>query len=289
MSSVAVVTDSSAYLPGSVLSEEGIEVVSLYVEFADGRVERESDMADFAAFYEQLPREKELPRTAPAKTQDFIQTYRRLLEDRGHVVSIHISSGLSQTCSAAREAAERVGSQGAGGERVRVIDSASAVGGLGLVALAAARAARAGAGIEEVVDRARHAREAQRLWFVVDTLEFLRRGGRIGGAAAWFGSTLAIKPILTVESEIERVERVRTRARAFERMIEYARERQAAGASGWFVQHTRAEGDANKLVERCEEVFRRPPEFMSEVGPVIGTHSGPGVLGFGALPVNLLE
>jgi DegV family protein with EDD domain len=128
-----------------------------------------------------------------------------------------------------------------------------------------------------------------KLWFLVDTLEYLRRGGRIGGAAAWIGSALDIKPILTVESEIKAVERVRTRKRGVERLIELMRQRRSLGADRWFVQHAHAHEDADQLVERLSEVFTRPPEFVSEVGPVVGTHVGPGTLWVGGLPAAALR
>src|SRR5581483_5445314 len=133
-------------------------------------------------------------------------------------------------------------------DRVRVFDSATGAGGIALVAMAAARAARDGADLAGVEQAARSAREALKIWFAIDTLEYLRRGGRIGAASAWIGSTLKIKPILTVESEMTPVERVRPSARAFERMVDYARQRHAAGADGWVVQHIQSKDQAEKLV-----------------------------------------
>ena len=126
------------------------------------------------------------------------------------------------------------------------------------------------------------------MWFAVDTLEYLKRGGRIGGVSAWVGSTLKIKPILTVESEIRPVERVRTSARAFERLVDYARQRHASRADAWVVQHIQAPDQAELLIERCREIFEREPLFVSEVGPVIGAHIGPGLLGVGSLPERYL-
>ena len=124
------------------------------------------------------------------------------------------------------------------------------------------------------------------MWFAIDTLEFLKRGGRIGAASAWIGSTLKIKPILTVESEMTPIERVRTGKRAFERMVEYARERQESGADGWVVQHIQAHEEAARLMDRCREIFGSEPAFTSEIGPVIGAHVGPGLLGVGGIPAR---
>ncbi len=126
------------------------------------------------------------------------------------------------------------------------------------------------------------------MWFAIDTLEFLRRGGRIAGAQAWLGSALKIKPILTVESEITPVERVRTSRRAFERMVDLIRERKDAGADAYMVQHIQAPDQAAELAARGTEIVGKPPLVVSEIGPVIGTHVGPGLLGVGGLPSSFV-
>ena len=127
------------------------------------------------------------------------------------------------------------------------------------------------------------------MWFAVDTLEYLRRGGRIAGAQAWLGSALRVKPILTVESEITPIERVRTSKRAFARMVELLRTRAADGADAWMVQHIQAPEQARELADRGTEIFGVAPRVISEIGPVIGTHVGPGLLGAGGLPSSFLE
>jgi DegV family protein with EDD domain len=120
-------------------------------------------------------------------------------------------------------------------------------------------------------------------------MEFLRRGGRIGAAQAWLGSTLRIKPILTMEAEVLPVERVRTSARAFERMVDYLRLRHDDGHDAWVIQHIQAHGEVERLRDRGREIFGTDPEFISEVGPVIGTHAGPGMLGISAIRRSLLD
>ena len=155
--------------------------------------------------------------------------------------------------------------------------------------LAACAAVRAGAEKDAVVARVRETRRALRIWFCVDTLEFLRRGGRIGKAQAWLGGTLRIKPILSLEREIVPVERVRTAGRAFERMVAYAQELHDSGADGWVVQHIQAPEQSQRLIERCREIFDSDPVFTSEVGPVIGAYTGPGLIGVGAIPRALLS
>jgi DegV family protein with EDD domain len=127
------------------------------------------------------------------------------------------------------------------------------------------------------------------MWFAIDTLDYLRRGGRIAGAQAWLGSALKIKPILTVEAEITPVERVRTSRRAFERMVDLLRSRHEDGADAWMVQHIQAPAEAAALAARGSEIFGGEPRVISEIGPVIGTHVGPGLLGAGGLPSSFLR
>jgi DegV family protein with EDD domain len=171
---------------------------------------------------------------------------------------------------------------------VAVVDSRRACGGLGLMLLAAAAAARAGGDVAAVSERVSAAREGVQMWFAVDTLEYLRRGGRIGGAQAWMGSALKIKPILTLDGEITPIERVRTSQRAFTRMTEFLEELREAGRDAWVVQHIQAPDEAARLVEHGRSIFGTDPIFVSEVGPVIGAHVGPGLLGVGGLPAALV-
>jgi DegV family protein with EDD domain len=139
-----------------------------------------------------------------------------------------------------------------------------------------------------VAERAHRARSELKLWFAIDTLEYLRRGGRIAGAQAWLGSALKIKPILTVESEITPVERVRTSRRAFERMVDLLRTCKEAGADGWMIQHIQAPEQAGELAARGHEIFDCDPVMVAEIGPVIGTHVGPGLLGAGGIPSSYM-
>ena len=289
MPPVAVVADTTAYLPTEVAERHGITLVPLYVVFGSDRTERESDIKDFPAFFEELRSADSVPTTSQPSVGDFIAAYEPLLEDGRDVVSIHLSAGLSGTADAARQAAEQLERDGKGGERVRVVDSATAAGGLGLLALVGTHAAARGADVDTVAERVKEARSHYKMWFALDTLEFLRRGGRIGAASAWIGSTLKVKPILTVESELAPVERVRTSARMFERMVDYARQRHDSGADAWVVQHCAAPDQAERLVERCREIFGSEPVFVSELGPVLSVHSGPGMLGVGSIPAHYLQ
>jgi len=285
--SVAVVTDSTHYLPRALADEQEIHQVSLYVGW-HGAEERELELDGFAGFYERLRDDPELPTTSQPSIGDFLAAWEPLLEAGREVVSIHLAGGISGTCEAARQAHALLAERGLG-ERVEVIDGETACGGIGLLALAACAAARAGADMQGVAARVHEARKALRIWFCLDTLEYLRRGGRVGKAQAWIGGTLKIKPILSLEYEITPVERVRTAGRAFERMVQYAQELHDSDADGWVVQHIQAPGQAQRLIDRCREIFDSEPVFTSEVGPVIGTYTGPGLLGVGAIPRTLLS
>jgi DegV family protein with EDD domain len=280
--STAVVTDTTVYLPDELAAEHGIHRVSLYVTL-DGDQRRESEIAatDYDEFFERLSRSEQGATTSQPSVGDFVEVYEPLLAGGGEIVSLHISGGISGTCDSARQARQRLIDEGKGGERIEVVDSRSAAGGLGMMVIAAAKVARGGGDAAAAAAAAGKVRDSLKIWFAVDTLEYLRKGGRIGAAAALLGSALQIKPILTLEEEITPVERVRTRRRAFERMVDYARERHEAGADAWVVQHIHDAETALKLVEQGREVFGCDPLFVSEIGPVLGAHTGPGLLGIG--------
>ena len=287
MPGVAVVTDSTHYLPREVVKRHDLHEVSLYLNW-QGKTRREADITDYDAFYDELRAASELPSTSQPSVGDFIACYEPLLEAGQDVVSIHISGWISGTVQAAEQAREALIERGFAPERLTVIDSRTGCAGIGFMALAAANSARGGATLAEAVEAARSIREVIKLWFAVDTLEYLRRGGRIGAAGAWLGSALRIKPILTINDTIEPVERVRTSARSFERMVEYLEERHESGADVFFVQHIQAHDVAERLADRGREIYGRDPEFISEIGPVIGAHVGPGLLGVTGLPTRLL-
>ncbi len=276
------------YLPDGLVAERSIERVSLYVTLG-GEQRKESEIADYGAFYEKLEASDEGATTSQPSVGDFLSVYRPHLEAGREVVSIHLSAGISGTVEAAGQARRRLIDEGADGDRIHIYDSRSACGGMGMVVLAAAKAAEADASGGEVLAAADAARESLKMWFAIDTLEYLRRGGRIGAARAWLGSALQIKPILTLEEEITPVERVRTRRRVFERLVQYGRELHDAGVDGWVVQHIHDHENAERLVSQAREVFGSDPLFVSEVGPVIGAHTGPGLLGIGGLPRSMVE
>jgi DegV family protein with EDD domain len=273
---VLVVTDSTPYLPPALIERWAIRQVSLYVGWG-GDLRAEDEYRDLDAFYKRLHDSPQMPTTSQPSVGDFVSCYEPLLSAGRDVVSIHIAGGLSGTCESAREAA-RILSELAHPGRVEVLDSQTGAGGLGCLVLLAAELAAQGATLEAVIDGVRRCRESLDIWFCLDTLEYLRRGGRIGAAQALLGTALKVKPILTFGSEIAPVGRVRTHARALERMRAYLLELRERGASDWIVQHAQAAADAERLVAEGTELFGFAPLFCTEVGPVLGAHLGSGML-----------
>ena len=282
---VALVTDTCHYLPRELAERCELHEVSLYVH-SDAGARRESEITDYDAYFDGLASATVLPTTSQPSIGDFLAVYEPLILSGHEIVSIHLSGGLSGTVRSAEQARAQLHH---GAERVHVVDSATACGAEGLMLLAAAAAVRSGDRADAVVQRARQARAALPFLFSLDTLDYLRKGGRIGGAQAWLGSALQIKPILSLESEIGAVERVRTSRKAFERLVALIEQMKAEGCDGWVVQHTHIPDKAQALVERGREIFGTDPVFVSEIGPVIGTHIGPGLLGVGGTQRALLE
>jgi DegV family protein with EDD domain len=273
---LAIVTDSTPYLPRVLIERSQIHEVSLYVGWG-GELARESSYTDLDAFYERLRDSEQLPTTSQPSAGDFIACYEPLVRAGSDVLSVHIAGGLSGTCESAREAARLLEQDGHPG-RVEVLDAQTGAGGLGCLVLVAADVAELGGSLADALAAVASARESLDIWFCLDTLEYLRRGGRIGAAQAFVGTALKLKPILTFGTEIAPVGRVRTRARAFERMVAYLRELQERGATDWIVQHAQSPGDAERLVEEGRNIFGSEPLFCTQVGPVLGAHLGAGML-----------
>ncbi len=288
--SVAVVTDSTAYLPAAMAAELGVTVVPLQVVV--GGVARPEDIGSgteitFGAdeVVAALRADKPVTTSRPSP-QVFVDTYRRL-QARGHsaVVSIHLSGDMSGTVAAARLAASEVTSTGF---QVQVVDSRSLGMGLGFGVQAAARAAADGADAEEVSRTAFRRSLNSSIYIYADTLEFLRRGGRIGAATAWLGSALTIKPVLALaDGRLEPLERVRTTQRALTRLFELTvaevagpeDEGDGLGASV-AIHHLKAPERAGELAEMLRGRLPALGEIpVAEVGPVIGAHVGPGAVG----------
>jgi DegV family protein with EDD domain len=273
---VAVVTDSTAYLPDGLAERLGVTVVPLRVVLggvagAEGSEVTPADVA--AALARWVPVSTSRP--SPA---DFITAYRAALDSGASgVVSLHISSELSGTWDSARLAAGECG----GETVIRVVDSRTTSMGLGFAVLAAAEAARDGAGLEETYAAAVRSAERTTTLFYVDTLEHLRRGGRIGAARALLGTALSVKPILHVaDGRIVPLEKVRTASKGVARLEALAVQAAGDGPVDAAVHHLAAPERAATLTERLRARLPGLRElYTSEVGAVVGAHVGPGLLG----------
>ncbi len=288
MPKVAVVTDTTHYMPRELADRRGLHQVSLYVTL-DGRTEREIDMDDDSDFYARLRDSGAMPTTSQPSVGDFLEVYEPLLAEGSDIVSAHLSAGLSGTCQAAEQARAALVERGVDPARIEVVDSATTCAGLGIVATAAAGAADRGASAAEAAAAALAARAGLKIWFALETLEYLRRSGRLGSAQALLGSALKLKPILSIESEVLPVERIRTWNRAFEHMVGYLRARKDEGCDAWVVQHILAPERAEQMVERGREIFGTEPDYVSELGPVLGAHAGPGMIGVAGVSSALLR
>ena len=286
MSPVAVVTDTTQYLPAPLLERHGIGLVSLYVTW-EGRTEPESAMDGYADFYGHLRDAAQPPSTSQPSVGDFLAAFEPRLERGDDVLAILLSGAISGTVHAAEQARTALIERGVAPERLTVLDSRTGCGGHGLMAIAAANAARAGANLAEAEAAARALRADFEVLLAVDDLEYLRRGGRIGAAQAWIGTTLRVKPLLTIDGEIQPVERVRTSSRAFERLVAHLERRKADGCDTFAVQHVQSPAEAARLADRGRALFGTGPLFVSEIGPVIGAHTGPGLLACAALRSEL--
>ena len=279
--SVAVVTDSTAYLPDELIEGYGIHVVPLYVVLA-GRSGREGWDVGPDEVARTLAVRGQTVSTSRPTPGDFVAAYRRALDEGAdRLVSIHLSSELSGTWDAARLAASQVGEH-----IVTVVDSRSAAMGAGFAVLAAARSAAAGADAATVARTAQEIADATRTFFVVDTLEHLRRGGRIGSAAAVLGSALAVKPVLHVrDGRVVPLEKVRTSARALNRLVQRAVEAAGQGPVSVAVHHLAAAEKAERLAADIRDRLPQLRELhVSELGAAIGAHVGPGAVGIVVAP-----
>ncbi len=281
MSAVALVTDSTAYLPPELIERYHITVVPLYVRFGEEVFRDGVDMTP-EQFYARLRTSPVMPATSQPSAGDFLEVYHRLIEGGASaIVSIHISTKMSGTVASALLAKEQIPDF-----PLFVVDSFSTSMGLGFQVLEAAQRLEAGRPAEEVVRAVEALREHIRILFVVDTLEFLHRGGRIGGAQAFLGSLLNVKPLLTVrDGQVDAVERVRTKRRAVQRMLEILvsevgdRPVRAAVIQGGAPEEGGNLGEEVRSRLNCHELY------MAELSPVIGTHAGPGTVGVVTCPV----
>jgi DegV family protein with EDD domain len=286
---VRIVGDSTSYLTPAQIAEYGITEVSLAVVWNDRSVP-ELSITDLDAFYDELRDMKELPGTSQPSIGEFLEAFEPIIAAGDDIVSLHFSSGISGTYESAVQAKQQLERDGVDPTRVTVIDTGSACGGYGMVLLAAAAAAAHGVGHGDVVAAAVKMMDGLNFWFAIDTLEYLRRGGRVGGAAAFVGGAIKIKPILTVTREgIVPVERVRTESRVLARIGDLAQEHIPEGGD-YIVQHVQAPERAQRVLDDLASRFGSGPKtHPGEIGPVIGAHVGPGLIGVGVFPDGLID
>jgi len=273
---IGVVTDSTADFPAAAHERLGIEVVPLSVTW-DGDTFRDKVDLTTADFYAMLPRRVSVPKTSAPAAGLFEAAYERLLGRVDHVISIHLAEKLSATCDIARGAAERVG-----GGRVTVIDSRQTTMCLAWLAMRAAELGGQGAPLDQILDEVHAWIPRLRLYAVLGTLEYLKKGGRIGRAQALMGALLNIKPLLAVrDGEVHPVERVRSSSAAMRRLVDVVMSQGKPLRVG--ILH----GGMPEVLEQLERLFteRLPGQTFerTEIGIVLGTHAGPGVMGAACL------
>lgn len=273
MSGIRIVTDSTADLPAGVAEQLGIMVVPLKVLFGT-QVYRDGIDLDTKEFYQRL--QSEMSMSAHPSPVDFLDVYEKCVGQKESIISIHISSHLSATLESARSAKEM-----SGYEDITIIDSLSASSGLGLMVIAAARAAGAGKSKEEIIKLVLEIRDRMKIFFVVDTLDYLVRGGRIGRFEGFMGSLLGIKPILTIEGGvILPVAKIMGKARALEKMLNLVKNDNPPSQNLYCsLIHGGDNASIDGLKPVVEGNFKCRELICSEFGPVIGTHVGPRVIG----------
>jgi len=275
MSKIAIVTDSISSLTPIMGQEYGVHVVPTYIIFGTDTYRDGADL-DTEQFYRLLRGNKQLPTTSQPTSTDFEQLYTKLSQQVEAIVSIHASKKVSATVDSARAARKELADV-----PIHVIDAQTFAMAQGQVVIAAARAASNGHNVEQIVQLVEELAPKTNLIFTVETLEYLRRGGRIGGATALLGSALRVKPILHIANgQVEPLEKPRTRKRSVGRLLDLMEERVGTSdAVHVAVLHCDSLGDAQRLGERVTARFNCAELLITEAGPTIGTHAGPGTLG----------
>lgn len=273
--SLRIVTDSTSDLSPALLQEFGIEMVPLSVHFGPESFRDVVEMGP-EAFWAKLNSCPHHPKTAQPAPGDFLTVYKRLHEQGDEILSLHISGKLSGTIGSAQIAAQMVPDA-----KIRLLDTASVSMGLGLLAVGATRMAQEGASLETVHDWASQTAAKMQIFFTLDTLEFLQRNGRIGRAQALLGGLLGIKPILQVQDGlVGPADKVRGKSKVLPRTLELMQERVPAGRKiRLAVLHTQAPADAEKWLTEIQKLYDVVEHYTAHIGPVIGSHTGPGTLG----------
>lgn len=280
MNRVKIVTDSTADLPKELILKHNITVTPLKVFFNDGRPLRDGVDIGAEEFYHRLAEKGEMSRTSQPTPAEFARTYKKLSSDGSSIISIHISSAMSGTCQSAGIAKEMTT-----GADVTVIDSKVTSMGLGLIVLEAARAAGEGKTKGDVLEYINNMINSVQVYFIVDTLEYLKRGGRIGKAQAFWGAILSIKPLLYLrDGLVQPLEKVRGRAKAIDRLAHIVTEKAGKQKIRCSFVHGMDPAGMEQLVQMMAPRLNYDQPILSVAGAVIGTHTGPGVLGLAFIP-----
>ncbi len=284
MSKIRIVTDSTADIPLALREELGIEMVPLKVHFGSETF-LDAVTLHSEQFYEKLAASSALPSTSQPSPLEFLEIYKKLAADDPEVeiISIHLSSALSGTYQSAVLAKSMLEER----LNVTIFDSRSASYGIGMLVVEAAKASREGASVEQIVERITSLRRQFRIFFLVDTLTYLHKGGRIGKASALFGSLLNIKPILSIDDdgEVVAVDKIRGQKKAMARIIELLQQAVPDRTIHLNVAHSNSPEAAAQLRELIEQRFEVRSFQYIALGPVIGTHAGPGTVAAFVSPV----
>jgi DegV family protein with EDD domain len=269
---VKIVTDSVSDIPPDIVQELDITVIPVLLRFGEETFRDGIDITN-DQFYERLAKSEVMPTTMVPSLDLFARTYARLAEETNEILVIMLSSKLSGLYNAARQSAELV----EGDCRIEVLDSGSAVMAQGFVVIKAAQAARDGANLDEILEIVRRNLPRVDMHAAFDTLEYLKRGGRIGRAQAFMGSVLRINPIITLKDGlVEPAGRARSRSRAIDALFDFAAS--YSHIEGLAVEGAACPQDVEQMVERLGAIFPREKILRSRTTPVIGTHTGPGLL-----------
>lgn len=273
----ALVTDSTAYIPAEIVKKHNITVAP-QVLIWDNHTFRDGVDIGSDEFFSRLKTAKVMPSTSQVSPAAMQSIFQPLVDQGFEVMGIFISSKLSGTLQSAIQGKEMMGTAG---DKVTLIDSQSTAMALGFQVLAASRALETGATLKEAVALAEKAHEKTGVLFAVDTLEFLHRGGRIGGAQRFIGAALNLKPILELRNGlVEGIERIRTKSKAHDRILELVYERVKGKTNIRLASlHANAADDAKALLDRAAKELNPVETIFTEVSPVVGTHTGPGTIG----------
>jgi DegV family protein with EDD domain len=277
MGKVAIMTDSTAYIPKALCEKYNITTVPQVLIWGEETFEDGVNILP-DEFYMRLKTAKVMPTTSQVSVANMQTTFKDLLDKNHDVLGVFISAKLSGTMQSAYQGRDQLAS---GKDRVEFIDSNSTAMAMGFQVLTAARAAEGGASLKECKALAEKSRSYTGVYFAVDTLEFLHRGGRIGGAQRFLGTALNLKPILAIfDGKVEATDRVRTKRKALDRILELTVE-QCKGKSPIRLAslHADALGDAKTILEKANQELKPIESIISEVSPVVGTHAGPGTVG----------